>query len=119
MFYGVGVRKGKHRGGRRLTPSPSEATQIDLGRHAATSSTDLDCFDLLDELLVNLKGLLEECELDGLLGHRRTIEVVQAIDEVLDLATVGLDGSEDEKVLQVGVVAAESNRGKNYRGAVL
>ena len=48
-------------------------------------STHLDGLDLLVELLVNLKGLFKEAEFDRLVSNSGAVEVVQAVDEVLDL----------------------------------
>ena len=52
---------------------------------ASHPPTHLDGLDLLVELLVDLKGLLKEAELDRFVGDRGAVEVVQAVDEVLDL----------------------------------
>ena len=59
------------------------------GKHALPCllppSTHLDGLDLLVELLVNLKGLFKEAEFDRLVSNSGAVEVVQAVDEVLDL----------------------------------
>mmetsp|Transcript_18521 Transcript_18521/g.52004 ORF Transcript_18521/g.52004 Transcript_18521/m.52004 type:complete len:364 (-) Transcript_18521:2397-3488(-) len=67
-----------------------------------------DGLHLFVKLLVDLKCLLCQPMLNRLFGHSGTIKVVQLVDEHFDTAVVGLDGSEDEEVLQVGVVGERS-----------
>mmetsp|Transcript_12955 Transcript_12955/g.36409 ORF Transcript_12955/g.36409 Transcript_12955/m.36409 type:complete len:306 (+) Transcript_12955:758-1675(+) len=63
----------------------------------------LDALHIELELLVDLKGLLIQFMLHSNLPNGWAIEVVEAVDVVLDAGLVALDGCNDEQVLQVGV----------------
>mmetsp|Transcript_9515 Transcript_9515/g.21823 ORF Transcript_9515/g.21823 Transcript_9515/m.21823 type:complete len:509 (-) Transcript_9515:2161-3687(-) len=64
-----------------------------------------DGVHLLVGLLVDHEGLLEQLVGDANAGDVRAVEVVQTVDVLHHAGLVGLDGSQDQQVLQVLVVA--------------
>ena len=66
----------------------------------------IDRIDVVVELFVDLKGLFIEhvVILPAELGDGLAVEIVEPVDVVHDLGLVGIGRSDDEQVLQVGVV---------------
>ena len=59
------------------------------------------------------KGLLKELVADGNVGNIRSVVVVQAVDVFHDAGAVGLDGRQDEEVLQVPEKKKEESQARN------
>lgn len=67
---------------------------------------NLDGLDILSEFLVNAESFVIELVLIllGNFGELLTVIVVKPVDVVHDSALVGLDGGQDQQVLEVSVV---------------
>ena len=66
---------------------------------------DVDCIAMGLSLLVNFEGFLVQTRVDRNVGNLRCVVIVEFLNVVADTSRISLDCSEDQKILQVLILA--------------